>query len=228
LKEDKSNSKTPFQNEQEDVIILFCYISDFPRLVRIQKENIFYTLQSLYNCIDKLCEKHGIQKVEVIFFFQNIFIISFFKTVGNNYVACTGIKAYDGNLKQVFMKDKCERMIDLAFDLIDEVSSRTYGRDEENEVLKVQVGIHGGKVISDIIGFHKVQFSLFGDPVNTTSRIASNARECTVTISEQVYQKMKTHSEFKFEDYQIDVEPFFFNIDFLQFLCLAGRGFIII
>jgi len=65
FKDDRANYKSPFQSEQEDVIILFCYIADFPQLVRAQKENIFCILHTLYICIDKLCEKHGIQKVEV-------------------------------------------------------------------------------------------------------------------------------------------------------------------
>lgn len=61
---DDGNYNFP-QNEQEDVIIFFCYISDFPQLVRTQKEKIFITLHTFYNFIDKLCGKHGIQKVEV-------------------------------------------------------------------------------------------------------------------------------------------------------------------
>ncbi len=113
------------------------------------------------------------------------------------------------NLKQSILKtskDKCERMIDLAFELINEVSAKSYGIDDDNEYLKVNIGIHGGKVISDIIGFHKVQFSLFGDPVNTTSRIAHHAENGIVMISEYIYKKIKNHSEYKFIEDQIEVE----------------------
>lgn len=173
--------------------------------MRKQKENIFFMLQSVYNCIDRLCEKHGIQKVEVKFpglYFP--FFLNISKTVGNNYVACTGIKAYDVNLNKIFLKDKSERMIDLAFEVIEEVSMRVYGP-EENDFIRIRVGIHGGRVISDIIGDHKVQFSLFGDPVNTTSRIASKAEECTVTISDFIYQKVKNHADFIFKQAQIEV-----------------------
>ena len=99
-------------------------------------------------------------------------------------------------------KDKVERMIDLAFDLISEVSAKTY---DENTQFNVKVGIHGGSVIADIIGFHKVQFSLFGDPVNTTSRIASKAEDCVVTISDYIYKRVKTNSDYIFLENQIEV-----------------------
>ena len=96
-------------------------------------------------------------------------------------------------------------MLEFAFDLIDEVSSKNYGQGEENEILKVKVGIHGGEVISDIIGFPKVQFSLFGDPVNTTSRIASKAEDDIVTVSEFIYQKIQKLSGLDFQPMIIDV-----------------------
>ena len=115
------------------------------------------------------------------------------------------------NLKQNFVKNNCERMLEFAFDLIDEVSSKNYGQGEENEILKVKVGIHGGEVISDIIGFHKVQFSLFGDPVNTTSRIASKAEDDIVTVSEFIYQKIQKLSGLDFQPMIIDVYLFEFE-----------------
>lgn len=55
-----------FQKEQKDVVIFFCYICDFEQLVRSQKEKIFSILHKFYLAIDKLCNKHGIQKIEVI------------------------------------------------------------------------------------------------------------------------------------------------------------------
>ena len=48
-------------------------------------------------------------------------------------------------------------MMDLAFELINEVSVKTYGDEDNDFFLRVKIGIHGGKVIYDILGFHKVQ-----------------------------------------------------------------------
>lgn len=73
-------------------------------------------------------------------------------------MACTGIKDYDTSLPRSFEKDKYERMIDLALELINEVSVKRFGSKEINDFITLKIGIHGGKVIYDIIGFHKVQF----------------------------------------------------------------------
>ncbi len=40
-----------------------------------------------------------------------------------------------------------------------------------NTQLIIKIGLHYGKVITGLIGYHKPQFSLIGDVVNTTSRI---------------------------------------------------------
>jgi guanylate cyclase len=50
-----------------------------------------------------------------------------------------------------------------------------YGKNKDKK-LKIKIGIHTGKVIIGVIGFHKPQFSLIGDTVNTTSRHCSTAK----------------------------------------------------
>lgn len=96
-------------------------------------------------------------------------------------------------------------MLDFAFDILNEFANKKYGKDYEVDDLKIKIGIHGGKVVTDILGFHKIQFSLFGDPVNTTSRIASNAEVNTVTISDYIFQKLKDNQKYNFEEDEINV-----------------------
>ena len=62
--------------------------------------------------------------------------------------------------------------------------------------LKIK-GIHSGKVIAGVIGYHKPQFSLIGDTVNTTSRVCSTGEESMITISEEAMLETRT-SEFHF------------------------------
>jgi len=46
---------------------------------------------------------------------------------------------------------------------------------KKNKKLNIKIGIHHGNVMIGVIGFHKPQFSLIGDAVNTTSRHCSTA-----------------------------------------------------
>lgn len=131
---------------------------------------------------------------------------TFNKTVGNNYVACAGIEAYENALNQKKLKinTKYNRMIDFALEIMDEFSCKKYEIEYEIEDLKLKIGIHGGDVITDILGVHKIQFSLFGDPVNVTSRIACKAEPNSILISDYIYQKLNK-DEYNFIESEIDV-----------------------
>ncbi len=54
--------------------------------------------------------------------------------------------------------------------------------------LTIKIGIHYGNAIAGVIGFHKPQFSLIGDTINTTSRVCSTGEDGKITISESAYQ----------------------------------------
>ena len=53
-----------------------------------------------------------------------------------------------------------------------------------------KIGIHYGRAISGVIGFHKPQFSLIGDTVNTTSRVCSTGLEDKIILSEQAFEQL--------------------------------------
>ena len=57
--------------------------------------------------------------------------------------------------------------------------------------IHLKIGIHSGTAIFGLIGFHKPQFSLIGDTVNTTSRHCTTAESDTIIISESSYQKIR-------------------------------------
>ena len=59
------------------------------------------------------------------------------------------------------------------------------------EHIKLKIGIHNGRVISGVIGYHKPQFSLIGDTVNTTSRVCSTGIDGSITLSEEAFENIK-------------------------------------
>jgi class 3 adenylate cyclase len=60
-----------------------------------------------------------------------------------------------------------------------------------NTQLTIKIGIHTGRIIAGVIGFHKPQFSLIGDTVNTTSRVCSTGLDGQITLSKEAFDKVK-------------------------------------
>ena len=60
----------------------------------------------------------------------------------------------------------------------------------KSKSLVIKIGIHYGRVIAGLIGYHKPQFSLIGDTVNTTSRVCSTGDYGKITISSQAYERV--------------------------------------
>lgn len=105
-------------------------------------------------------------------------------------MACAGIKASELEISpNILHIEKTKRVINAAFDMM-------HDAEEYNVVLKI--GVHRGKIIAGVIGYHKPQFSLIGDTVNTTSRLCSTGEDGHITISKTTYEAIK-FTEFFFE-----------------------------
>lgn len=58
---------TSMQDEQKDVVILFCDICDFDKIIASKGRHIVEILDELFRKYDGICLNHGLQKIEVIY-----------------------------------------------------------------------------------------------------------------------------------------------------------------
>ena len=64
---------------------------------------------------------------------------------------------------------------------------------------EMRIGIHAGPVVAGIVGVKKFQYDLWGDTVNTASRIESNGEVGKVNISKSAYDAIRDEAGYVFE-----------------------------
>ena len=120
-------------------------------------------------------------------------------------MACAGLQAceYDFDLQGKDQIAAPKRILNLACDMMFSVREYYWG-DGNPFVLKI--GLHIGTVLAGVIGYHKPQFSLIGDTVNTASRVCSTGIDSKITISEEFYLAVKDEEKYNFVRKDVEVK----------------------
>lgn len=72
--------------------------------------------------------------------------------------------------------------------------------------IRVKIGLHSGRVISGVVGAKKPQYALFGDAVNTASRMKTTGEPDMIHVSEATYDLLKEDDSLVWEQRQIEVK----------------------
>lgn len=123
-------------------------------------------------------------------------------------MACAGMKACQGNISLQTKENlnHTKNIVTLAVEMMKKINDIQAA--EENENIKIKIGVHYGPVMAGVIGHHKPQFSLIGDTVNTTSRVCSNGENGMITLSESAYNQLPK-GLYHFVKKQIEVKIYF-------------------
>jgi class 3 adenylate cyclase/CheY-like chemotaxis protein len=149
-----------------DATILFADLVGFTRLsTRLSASRLVRLLNVLFSDFDRLSVRFGLEKI---------------KTIGDAYMVAGGLLAP--------CSDHAEAVADMALAMRDALqeTSRRIG-----EPLQLRIGIHSGSVVSGIIGTHKFIFDVWGDTVNTASRMESHGTPDEINVSAATYQMLQ-------------------------------------
>ena len=171
----------------EAVTILFADLVGFTKASSELNANflIGLVLRDVFIAWDALCEKRSIEKI---------------KTIGDAYMCVGGLEATTES-KSVLNGGRegrvvAHEMVILGLEMkkaLDKVN-RKYGTS-----FQVRIGLHSGPCIAGVIGVKKFAYDVWGDAVNTASRMESHGVPGEIHISSDTYNKIKHLSYLKFK-----------------------------
>jgi class 3 adenylate cyclase len=181
----KSSGKAEARNF-EMVSILFTDFQDFTQIAQeFSAKELVEELNICFQEFDKICVKNGIEKI---------------KTIGDSYMAAGGLP--------VPTNDSVKNTIVAALEMQDFIQKRkSENLSQRKPAFEMRAGVHTGTLVAGIVGLNKFQYDVWGDSVNTSSRMESNGRVGKVNISQDTYEFMKDDLNFTFENRgQIEVK----------------------
>ncbi|MBI9099266.1 MAG: response regulator [Spirochaetaceae bacterium] len=171
LKETGTSKPHLFKN----VTLLFSDFVGFTPLSAIMEpERLINKLNEMFTVFDEIMDKHNCERI---------------KTIGDAYLAVSGIP--DEN------PDHALNIVNAAIDMKNYLL-----KDGENSSnpWQVRIGIHSGSVVGGIVGTKKYIYDIFGDSVNTASRMECHSEPNRINISEATWSLVKDKFSFEKRD----------------------------
>jgi adenylate cyclase len=149
-----------------EVTVLFADIVDFTRLsANMSPTALVVMLNGIFSTFDQLAEQHGLEKI---------------KTIGDEYMVVGGLPTP--------REDHVEAVADMALDMQHTIDQFKVGNDKP---LRIRIGINVGPVVAGVIGQRKFSYDLWGDTVNTASRMASHGLSDHTQVTTAVFERLR-------------------------------------
>ncbi|OQV14007.1 Atrial natriuretic peptide receptor 1 [Hypsibius exemplaris] len=161
----------------DSVTIGFTALANFSDIaIASSPMEIVNLLNDLYSMFDATLELYDVYKVE---------------TISDSYMIASGIPVRNG-------EEHSRQIAKVALELVKESASFRI-RHRPTDVLQIKVGFHQGKCAAGIVGMKMPRYCLFGDTINTASRMTSFGLALKIQISTAAMEHLKRFNEFRFQ-----------------------------
>ena len=144
-----------------EATILFADLVDFTRLAqKMDAESVVRMLNDVFTRFDGLTDRFGLEKI---------------KTIGDCYMAVGGVPER--------RDDHCAAVASMALEMLRELDAFNA---QSGQRLAIRIGINTGSVVAGVIGRKKFIYDLWGDAVNTASRMESHGEASRIQATQAV------------------------------------------
>ena len=159
------------------VTVLFTDFKGFTAMSeQVTPKDLVRDLNECFSAFDRICERHHVEKI---------------KTIGDAYMAAGGLPTPNTTHATDVIKAALEMRDFIAEGKARKISAGL-------PFFEIRIGIHSGPVVAGIVGVKKFQYDIWGDTVNTASRMESSGAVGEVNISGSTYDLGKDAGGFRF------------------------------
>jgi len=167
------NLKETGKTESESFKGVAVFFSDLvgftSKTANLPAETVINELNTLFTEFDAIMERHGCERI---------------KTIGDGYMAVCGIPDYSPTA--------VNHLVAAAQDILDFLKMRNISAEHAWEA---RIGIHCGDIVGGVVGVRKYIYDIFGDTINTASRMESNSEPMRINLSEVAANIAKSQFE---------------------------------
>ncbi|CEF69624.1 Atrial natriuretic peptide receptor 1 [Strongyloides ratti] len=150
----------------DSVTIFFSDIVSFTTLAsKCSALQVVDLMNGLYTMFDSIINEHDVYKVE---------------TIGDGYLCVSGLPERNGNRH-------IKEIANLSLELLKQIPGFRIDH-LPNEKIRIRIGIHSGPCVAGVVGLTMPRYCLFGDTVNTASRMESNGKPNHIHMSNDAHK----------------------------------------
>ena len=171
IAEKLKQSNETIAEEFSSASVLFADIVNFtPISARFDPLEVVEMLNELFSHFDELGDKHSVEKIQV---------------AGDGYMVAAGVPTPRKNHAIVLAR--------LALEMMEYVQREEFLGGKHS--IEIRIGLNSGPLIAGVIGRKKFVYALWGDMVNTASRMESHGASGKIQITRATYELVKDHYE---------------------------------